>query len=211
MRILRKSRRGRWVRFCAVAMLPILLLVGADALLRPGVQRAVVNRGRQFAAQLTADTVAALLQESPERFEQLAVLRSGADGSVHAIEMQALAVSWLQSTIAQRLSHALAPGQQVALEVPLGTLSGVQWLSGFGPMVPLTVQLYGAPQIDLWGEFSAAAINQTVHRVQLSVTLDLVILLPFYSLPVRTNSRYMVAETIIVGETPLFVGRANEP
>ena len=89
-----------------------------------------------------------------------------------------------------------------ALSVPLGTLTGQPLLSGVGPSVRVRVDSVGEVTADYANSFTAAGVNQTLHRVCLDINATVRLFLPGEILPVSVASSVCVAETVIVGETP---------
>lgn len=52
------------------------------------------------------------------------------------------------------------------------------------------------------GEFSDAGINQTHHKIMLTVALDLVVLLPSGTVTEHVDTDVCVAETVLLGRVP---------
>ena len=64
------------------------------------------------------------------------------------------------------------------------------------------VDSVGEIAADYTNSFTAAGVNQTLHRVSLDITATIYLFLPGKILPVSVSSSVCVAETVIVGETP---------
>ena len=60
----------------------------------------------------------------------------------------------------------------------------------------------GDIQTDLKSEFSSAGINQTIHRIYLEVTCNVVILTPFDTIEETIVNQVLLAEGVIVGNIP---------
>ncbi|MBQ3103858.1 MAG: sporulation protein YunB, partial [Oscillospiraceae bacterium] len=88
------------------------------------------------------------------------------------------------------------------LSIPVGTLTGSPLLAGRGPRLKVRMQTVGVAGSDIENEFTAAGINQTKHRIILTVEVRVSILLPGYTTYTTAGGSYEVAETVIVGQVP---------
>ena len=99
-----------------------------------------------------------------------------------------------------------------AIGIPVGNLTGIQLLGGRGPEIPVKIVAVSSSDADFQGEFLDAGINQTIHRIMMDVSLELIILLP--SITDRVTTEVCVAETVLLGPVPnsyayLVPGEAN--
>ena len=67
----------------------------------------------------------------------------------------------------------------------------------YGPLRPV-----GLVKTKIINQFDEAGINQTRHRIQLQVTVDMLSLLPGYRISSQAQCNVILAETIIVGLVP---------
>ena len=75
-------------------------------------------------------------------------------------------------------------------------------LAGRGPKIEIKMSTIGDIQTDLKSEFSSAGINQTIHRIYLEVTCNVVILTPFDTIEETIVNQVLLAEGVIVGNIP---------
>ena len=88
------------------------------------------------------------------------------------------------------------------ITVPMGNITGIPMLSGRGPEIPVKVVAISSSDATFRGEFQAAGINQTIHKIMLDVSLELLIILPNGSVTECVSSDVCVAETVLLGEVP---------
>ena len=88
------------------------------------------------------------------------------------------------------------------IQVPLGTILGSSLFASFGPEIPIEVLPMGKIDVNLTNEFIEAGINQTKHRVMVEVTVEVKVLIPFYSEPMEVQSSAPLCESIIIGDIP---------
>ncbi len=92
------------------------------------------------------------------------------------------------------------PDQNVS--IPLGTLSGIEFLSGRGPRVKLKMLPSSYVESALVNKFDTAGINQTQHQIMIEFTVTMTAILAPYSTTVDVVTNVCIAETIIIGTVP---------
>jgi len=104
-----------------------------------------------------------------------------------------------------RLTEALVQEMEdfrVQLQIPLGSVIGRGMLSGRG--FPLRLYVIGASGllVDTESVFESAGLNQTCHRVYVTVCADLTLLYHGKTETVTVRTKVLASETVIVGEVP---------
>ena len=90
----------------------------------------------------------------------------------------------------------------VALYIPLGSFSGIPIFSGLGPIVEVAAMPYASVGCQFLSKFEMAGINQTLHKIYLSVNTVVSMVFPFSSVEVNEISDVLVSESLIIGEIP---------
>ena len=124
------------------------------------------------------------------------------DGNISSIDSNAAAVNELNNKISASVNESLGNLENKEIKVPIGTLSGITFLTGRGVDIPLRLHQIGAAKTKIKSEFEDAGINQTRYRLYLTVTVELTAILPAHSTDISVTYDYMVSETIIVGKIP---------
>ena len=75
-------------------------------------------------------------------------------------------------------------------------------MSGKGPRIKIKISSVGNVKTDLKSEFFAEGINQTLHRVYLTVDCEVSILTPFDNITKSISNQILIAENVIVGRIP---------
>ena len=81
-------------------------------------------------------------------------------------------------------------------------------LWGRGPTIKVRSFTVGSVTAEFESEFSTAGVNQTLHKIWLSVCVPTTILLPGQQIEVAVETKLCVAETVIVGKVPSYVQKA---
>lgn len=142
------------------------------------------------------------LQENGMSYGDFVTITTDGLGKVTALTSNTAANSRFKRQVVEAVTRQLTTLDSDALSVPLGTLTGQPLLSGKGPSVRVRVDSVGEVAADYANSFTAAGVNQTLHRVSLDITATVRLFLPGKILPVSVSSSVCVAETVIVGETP---------
>jgi len=88
------------------------------------------------------------------------------------------------------------------VSIPIGNATGINFLSGKGPKIPLEIIPVGSVSASCGSEFTSAGINQTRHRLTMIVTASVTILLPRDSVTSVVTTEVNIAETVLVGSVP---------
>ena len=87
-----------------------------------------------------------------------------------------------------------------------GNFTGNSLLAGCGPNVKVKVIPIGTVTTDFKTEFVSAGINQTRHRVYLTVYCTMYVAAPLVGNEIIVNNGVVVAETVLIGDVPEFYG-----
>ena len=88
------------------------------------------------------------------------------------------------------------------LSIPLGAFSGIPALAGTGPKINFEIEPYTDVNCDFISEFTSAGINQTHHKIYATITSSVSMVIPFNSVKIKESVKFLVCETIIMGEIP---------
>lgn len=142
------------------------------------------------------------LQENGMSYGDFVTITTDGLGKVTALTSNTVANSRFKRQVVEAVTRRLTTLDSDALSVPLGTLTGQPLLLGKGPSVRVRVDSVGEVTAGYANSFTAAGVNQTLHRVSLDITATIYLFLPGKILPLSVSSSACVAETVIVGETP---------
>jgi sporulation protein YunB len=124
------------------------------------------------------------------------------NGEITSVEADTAAVNRIQSEVILNINSLFAELENMPVQVPIGTLSGITYLSGRGFNVDLMLHQVGAVKTEMKSEFSEAGVNQTRYRLYLEISVEIKAILPVCSTDITVSSEYLLGETVIVGEVP---------
>ena len=182
------------IAFCLILAFPLHNTLSSLAVTR------VSNPGAIGYASLSAvnDTVSS----GEIQYDSLIHFEKDNEGRITALETDMAEFNRIQAQIVSDVLARMSEVSTTELAIPLGTLSGVTLLAGRGPSIRIRMQFVGSSTARFENEFTEAGINQTKHRIMLTVDVSVSILLPGVKAYTKVSNTFSVAETIIVGTVP---------
>ena len=200
----RSHRKGGdlWLAGALGVLLAAALIFGLDLRLRPVVETMAEAKVTNAVTRLLDSAVTAEIQDRAITYSDLITVEKDESGRITALTSNMAALNDLRTSI---LSDAVAAVDEIdtqSLAIPVGNLTGINFLSGRGFDLPVEVMTVGSAHAVFQSQFTDAGINQTRHQILLEVTVSVDILLPGGDLPAEITAQVPVAETIIVGSVP---------
>ncbi|MGI6228216.1 MAG: sporulation protein YunB, partial [Christensenellales bacterium] len=93
-----------------------------------------------------------------------------------------------------------------------GTFTGFSFLMGFGPDIEIKFTPIGSANCDFISEFASAGINQTLHKIYITVKAEIYSVSSIYDIQTTVISEVLICENLLIGEIPdtyLSLGRLN--
>ncbi len=183
-------------------MLAGLLLTGFSLFrgMDPLVRDLAVAGAKNAANAAVQAAVAARMAEGEA--EDLVRLEKDGEGFVSAAVTDMRRLNALQATLAGDVLARLTAPAAADLSVPLGNLLPSPLFSGLGPRIPIRILSVSEPELLLRSRFTAAGINQTLHRLLLELRAEVRVLIPSGSVTALVYADVVLAETVIVGRVP---------
>lgn len=182
--------------------LAVFLIQRFDALLRPQLvalaETGILNRLALISNQAVTQT----MTDQAFSYTDLVQFRSGQEGEPFTLSTDTVRLNNLRTNVLEYIVAQVEHLDSDSLGIPFGTLTGLDLFSAFGPNLPVRVLGVASAEGNYRNEFSAAGINQTVHRILLDVNLTVRLLLPGGIETVALSVPVCVAETVIVGQVP---------
>lgn len=173
-----------------------------DARLRPTIEMFSGYQAKVFATRAINDAIYNELAMDSLPYDTLVTLSQNSAGEVTALQTDMVTINRLRGRATNAVLESLSTMEDQIIRVPLGTLSGVQLLSGRGPVVELKVIPSGYLQTSLENRFDSAGINQTRHQILLIFDMSVTALIPGYTVTTQVSTSFCLAETVIVGAVP---------
>lgn len=163
------------------------------------IARAQAENGIQ---QVFSDAVGKAVEETDLSYSDLIVLHTAGDGAIDALSVDTARVNAVRSRL---LSDALSSLRETEIEtvrIPLGTLLAGELSSGRGPLIPVKILVSRALSCGVCSSFEERGINQTLHRIFLSLSCEVTAMLPSGAVSFTVTADCCIGETVLVGKAP---------
>ncbi|MBQ6708580.1 MAG: sporulation protein YunB [Clostridia bacterium] len=194
-------------KITAILIVILIIVLLFDARVKPVIRTYAETASKNEASLIINDTVSKLLQDENITYSSLVSVEKDNSGNIKAITTDVISLNLLKSEVNFRISEALDKNGDFDVEIPLGMIFNSDLLSGLGPDINTRVKMTGNSKCDIGNEFLSAGINQTLHRIMLSIEVELLVVLPDNHNKINYKTNMCIAETVIVGITPSSFGR----
>ena len=132
----------------------------------------------------------------------LMIIERDADGNIVLVTSNTLEVNRLARSTAMLSQQNLDLLAKEQIEIPFGTISGIPLFSEMGPDIIITVTPIGVVNCNFTSTFESVGINQTLHRMYVSVDCQVDLIIPQAHHTVNFDIPILISESIIVGKVP---------
>lgn len=198
----RLALRKLGVKLIAVSLIVLGAFLMADLSFRPIIEKVNAYECHNTLTAAINSAVLGELERQNTDYSALVTLTQNNDGEVISVQSNALGINKLKTGISERIEREMERLPYVDIEIPIGTLTGLQLLHGKGLCLGMTMHPIGSAVTNIISEFTDAGINQTRHRIIIEITAGADAVIPGYSTRVEVKTTVVAAETIIVGRVP---------
>jgi sporulation protein YunB len=203
----RTSRRMPVRKRIGIALLVIAIIAVTGTLLLDMRVRPIIEKTTQYQASITAEgilntAIADVIDEDSFTYDDLVTVKYDEAGKITAIEANMRLINQLKSRTALVINEEIKHIEDHELDISLGTALGIHMFYGRGPAIPIKLMPKGYADTQILSSFTSAGINQTLHRIILTVSADISTIIPGYTSSVNVKTTFVVAETVIVGTVP---------
>ncbi len=195
-----KKRLGR--RLIAAGLLLAGLFIILDMQMRPIILKTSGYQCKLLATGIINNAVSGELESEMTDYSALITLRENTEGEIVSIESNVQNINRLKSRSTKIINDAIINIDAYDLGVPIGTISGISMLYGWGPQLPVRIKPRGYVNTRFVSKFTSAGINQTLHQIIMVVDVELSAIIPMYSQNVNITTEFLITETVIVGNVP---------
>lgn len=202
-RIKVKKKRGK--RKLLIALFIIAALIAAVWIfVVKNVNPMIVTLSNAKIKELTNDAVANAVIDVMKDIGDVEYVKidRDKDGKIRSVDLDADFISVLAQKITIEAQRRINKMGKDGIKIPIGSLSGITLFTGMGPDLNVKVYLVGSTQTQILSVFSDAGINQTLHRLYLTISGSVAVAVPGLSSTIKTSAQVLMSELIIVGDVP---------
>lgn len=198
-------RDGRLRRAVRRIMLSLLVLGLIFLLMERNLEAVILDmasaRAEAMAVEYIHEAVRDVMEDTVT-YEDMMNVQTDGQGRVTMLQANAVRMNELATVTALEAQSKLESAESQSIAIPLGAALGVPFLSAMGPRVQVRIVPVSAVSAAFSTEFESAGINQTRHKIYLSLRTTVRLVIPSGARQVSLSSQVLIAESIIVGDVP---------
>ena len=202
----RRHRVRRIPGWALTVAVGLVLAAGCVSLLELRLRPMVITLAQAQAQNLVTSVVEQAfsreMNAQPDAYRQLVDIQRDETGAITALSADMPVLNQLRTTLTADVLQALQSADVSQIQVPLGSLVDLDLLWGLGPTVKVYSMTVGTVEGEFESQFTSAGVNQTVHRIILTLKVPLTLMLPGGAAETVCETQLCVAETVIVGQVP---------
>ena len=196
----RIQRLLRWLFAAVVVVLALFFMLRSKY--RLVIEDLAQTQVKNTTSDLTNDAIAKQIASGDIQYDRIVFFEKDLDGRITALKTNMSEVNRLKTDILNIINDEILALDHSDIGIPLGSLFFPELLSGKGPSIPVDILSIRNSDANFVSHFSQAGINQTMHRLNMEVSIDVAVLVLGQTSSFTMSSEVVVAETIIVGDVP---------
>ena len=157
---------------------------------------------RNSTSDLINDAIDRQIETGNIQYDRIVYFEKDLEGRITALKTNMSEVNRLKTDILNIINDEILALDTSDIGIPLGNLFIPEFLSGRGPLIPVSIISIRNSDAAFESRFTEAGINQTLQQITMTVSVDVVILVLGSTQQFTVSSQVVVAETIIVGQVP---------
>ena len=198
-----RRRIRNWLRGIFVLLIILLVLFFTlRSKYRLVIHDLAQTQVKNTTSDLTNDAIAKQIAIGEIQYDRIVFFEKDLDGRITALKTNVTEVNRLKTDILNIINDEILALDTSDIGIPLGSLFFPEFLSGKGPAIPVHILSIRNSDAGFVSHFSQAGINQTLHRLNMEVSIDVAVLVLGQTSSFTMTSEVVVAETVIVGDVP---------
>ena len=197
----------RWIRkwllrLGIISLILLILLLSLRGKYRYVISDLAKTSVMNTTSDLTNDAIARQIATGEIAYDRIVFFEKDLDGRITALKTNMSEVNRLKTDILNLINDEILALDSSDLGIPTGSLFLPELFSGKGSAIPVHILSIRNSDANFVSSFSQAGINQTLHRLNMEVSVDVAVLVLGETSSFTMSSEVVVAETIIVGQVP---------
>lgn len=197
----KRKRKRLAIAISSIILLFAVVVVYIRFVVTPVVKTVAEEKVRALTVSTVNAAVTSVLEAEPS-FIDMVEYGHDANGDLNSIKINATRVNAVMQRSVQKTQNGLSDMISSGVNIPVGSVSGITFLSGKGPNLNVAVIPVGSVDARLRSEFSEIGINQTIHKIYLSLDSTIKIIIPGAGNTIKSSSEVLLVESVIIGKVP---------
>ena len=190
------------IRLLLLAFIILVTLALLRSRVYPVLRSLAETQVKNTASDLINDAIAEQIAIGNIQYDRIVYFEKDLNGRITALKTNIGEINRLKTDVLNIINDEILSTDESSLGVALGSLFLPEFLSGKGPKLPVRILVIRNSEADFYSDFSEAGINQTLHKLNMEVFLDVTVLVLGTTTEFTISSHMVVAETVIVGDVP---------
>ena len=180
----------------------ILILVAFRSKYNAPIRALAETQVMNATSDLINDAIDKQIETGNMLYDRIVYFEKDLDGKITALKTNMSEVNRLKTDTLNIINDEILALDTSDLGIPLGNLFLPEFLSGRGPVIPVHILSISNSDASFSSVFTQAGINQTLHQLNMKVSIDVTVLILGAANSFTISSQVVVAETVIVGQVP---------
>lgn len=194
--------KGWLMRLGIIGLVLLILLLSLRGKYRYVISDLAKTSVMNTTSDLTNDAIARQIATGNIAYDRIVFFEKDLDGCITALKTNMSEVNRLKTDVLNIINDEILALDSSDIGIPIGSLFLPELFSGKGPAIPVHILSIRNSDANFVSSFSQAGINQTLHRLNMEVSVDVAVLVLGETSGFTMSSEVVVAETIIVGQVP---------
>lgn len=190
------------IRLGIIGLIFVILLLSLRGKYRYVISDLAKTSVMNTTSDLANDAIARQIAAGNIAYDRIVFFEKDLDGRITALKTNMSEVNRLKTDVLNIINDEILALDSSDIGIPTGSLFLPELFSGKGPAIPVHILSIRNSDANFISTFSQAGINQTLHRLNMEVTIDVAVLVLGETSSFTMSSEVVVAETIIVGQVP---------
>jgi len=201
---LSKKRKNKFKITILILVFLLLLILFCFCFLN--IREVIINYAESQATSIVFNIANDEIEKEMARqgvtYNDIVKLSKNSENNISALEIDAVKINQMKSRISSQISKEIGKYEEYNISVPIGTLTGNEYLLGFGPKIKFRMKITSSVFTGFESNFYSAGINQVLHQVVIKVKIKGNLVLPWNTKGFETNTDVIAAQTVLVGVVP---------
>lgn len=180
----------------------IALILFADRTIRPVITSFSQYKVKRVASEIINRAIVDEFVDNKISYDSLVHISRLDSGAVSSIVADTSLMNRIKADLLSTVLKNINNQDSLYLKIPIGSLSGIQLLSGMGPTITIKILPSSTIDANFTSEFESVGINQTLHKISIHFVIEITAIIPGYTSTSKIDTDVAIAETVIVGLIP---------
>lgn len=191
-----------FIRILFVLAFFMFIFLFLDIQVRPIVRDYSKAKVNLMSIDIINESILSYLSTHNITYKDLVDVKTDSNNNITSLDVNSININKMKSEVSMIISKKLNLIDKEFLKIPLGTLIGINILSGRGPLIAFDIAPVGDVISNLEHNFNSVGINQSKHQITMNIKVKMMSTIPGYKSYYNVNTNFVIAETVIIGKVP---------